>query len=410
MKKRSKCVTMIRQFTGGDIMVFWAKLFIKDYKNVSDFKVRNAYGKLSSVLGIILNLILFGGKFLAGYLTGSIAITADAFNNLSDASSSIISLIGFKLSEKPADKDHPYGHGRYEYIAGLAVAVLVMVIGIELLKSGIDKIIHPTDTEITIVAMIILVVSILFKLYMMYFNTKAGKMIGSKTLIATAQDSRNDVISTGAVLIASLVMYFFKFNIDGFMGVAVALFILISGFGLIRDTLDPILGQSPDKELVEALQNKVIAYEHVEGIHDLIIHDYGPGNIFASVHAEVDSKYDPVLAHDEIDNIEKDVQKTMGILLTIHYDPIAVGDPFTDEAKAYIKEVVSGINKSISIHDFRTVPGVTHTNILFDMVLPYSIAKSSKDIESRVEFEVKRSHPDWCLVITIDHDMTSTLE
>ena len=245
-------------------MIFWAKLFIKDYKNVSDFKVRNAYGKLSSVLGIILNLLLFGGKFLAGYLTGSIAITADAFNNLSDASSSIISLVGFKLSEKPADKDHPYGHGRYEYIAGLAVAVLIMVIGIELLKSGVEKIIHPADTEISIVAMIILVASILLKLYMMYFNTKAGKLIDSKTLIATAQDSRNDVISTGAVLLASLVMYFFDFNIDGYMGVAVALFILLSGFGLVKDTLDPILGQSPDKKLVEALENKIIAYEHVE--------------------------------------------------------------------------------------------------------------------------------------------------
>lgn len=391
-------------------MIFWAKLFIKDYKNVSDFKVRNAYGKLSSVLGIILNLLLFGGKFLAGYLTGSIAITADAFNNLSDASSSIISLVGFKLSEKPADKDHPYGHGRYEYIAGLAVAVLIMVIGIELLKSGVEKIIHPADTEISIVAMIILVASILLKLYMMYFNTKAGKLIDSKTLIATAQDSRNDVISTGAVLLASLVMYFFDFNIDGYMGVAVALFILLSGFGLVKDTLDPILGQSPDKKLVEALENKIIAYEHVEGIHDLIIHDYGPGKVFASVHAEVDMRYDPVLAHDEIDNIEKDVRKNMGILLTIHYDPIAVGDPFTDDAKAFIKSVVKGINESISIHDFRTVPGVTHTNIVFDMVLPYSVEKNSKEIEARVENEVKKAHPDWCLVITIDRDMTASLE
>ncbi len=390
-------------------MTFWAKLFIKDYKNVSDFKVRNAYGKLSSILGIILNLILFAGKFLAGSLSGSIAITADAFNNLSDASSSIISLIGFRLSEKPADKDHPFGHGRYEYIAGLAVAVIIMAIGIELLKTGVEKIFHPTETNISILAMVILVVSILFKLYMMYFNTKAGKLINSKTLIATAQDSRNDVISTGAVLIASIVMFIFDINIDGYMGVAVALFILISGFGLIKDTLNPILGQSPDKELVDNLNAKITSYEHIEGIHDLIVHDYGPGNIFASVHAEVDSSYDAVLAHDVIDNIEKDVMETMGILLTIHYDPIAVGDPFTDEAKAFIKEIVKNIDETISIHDFRVVPGVTHTNIVFDIVLPYTIAISSEEVKSLTTSEVAKTHPDWCLVITVDRDMTSSL-
>lgn len=389
-------------------MTFWAKLFIKDYRNISDFKVRNAYGKLSSVMGIILNLILFAGKFLAGSLSGSIAITADAFNNLSDASSSIISLIGFRLSEKPADKDHPFGHGRYEYIAGLAVSVIIMAIGIELFKSGVEKIIHPTETKISVLAMIILAVSILFKLYMMYFNTKAGKLINSKTLIATAQDSRNDVISTAAVLIASIVMFIFSINIDGFMGVAVAIFILISGFGLIKDTLNPILGQSPDKELVETINNKITSYEHIEGIHDLIVHDYGPGNIFASVHAEVDASYDAVLAHDVIDNIEKDIQESLGVQLTIHYDPIAIGDPFTDEAKTYIKGIVKSIDNSITIHDFRVVRGVTHTNIVFDMVLPYTITKSCEEIKSLTTSEVAKTHPDWNLVITVDRDMTSS--
>ena len=387
-------------------MNFVIKRCIKDYENVEDLRVRSAYGKLSGIAGIIFNILLFAIKLLAGTLSHSVAITADAFNNLSDASSSIISLAGFKLAAKPADKDHPFGHGRYEYLSGLMVAVLVMAIGIELLKTGIEKVIHPSDVDLSILSFVILGVSILVKLYMMYYNTRIGRMIKSNALIATAKDSRNDCISTGAVLISSIIMKVFGINIDGWLGIAVAVFILISGFGLIKDTLGPLLGQAPDPELVKKIRDIIMAHEHIDGIHDLIVHVYGPGNMFASVHVEVDVKMDPLLAHDEIDNIEREVLDKEGVNLTIHYDPIETDDELTNEVRSFVAEHVKAIDSRITIHDLRVVPGITHTNVVFDVVVPYDIKFTDDEIRSRVDELVKSDHPDFNTVLTIDRDFT----
>ena len=314
----------------------------------------------------------------------------------------IISLAGFKLAERPADKEHPFGHGRYEYLAGLMVSVLIMAIGLELLKSGIEKIISPLNIEFGVLSFVILGVSILVKLYMMYYNMSIGKKINSKVLIATAKDSRNDCIATLAVLISSLILKFAGINIDGWMGVAVALFILISGFGIVKDTIGPLLGQAPDPELVERLKEVVSSHEHISGVHDLIVHDYGPGNIFASVHVEVDAKMDPQLAHEEIDHIEREILNDLGVNLTIHYDPIAVDDELTNEVRSFISEHLKDIDERLSIHDLRIVPGVKSTNVVFDVVAPYEFEFSDEEIRSRMEELVKSDHPDFNCVITVD--------
>lgn len=383
------------------------KRFIKNYQDVDNATVRNDYGKFSSVMGIIFNVILFTIKLIAGLLSGSVAIVADAVNNLSDASSSIISFIGFKLASKPADADHPYGHGRYEHISALLVACLVLAIGIEILKSSIEKIIHPTDINASIITIVILVISILVKLYMMYFNTKTGKLIKSKTLIATAQDSRNDVISTGAVLLTIIISFAFNLNLDGIMGVLVAIFILVSGLMLVKDTLDPILGIAPEPETVKTLSDLISSYEYVLGIHDLIIHDYGPGNTFASVHCEVDSKIDVLLAHDQIDNIERDVFEKTNIHLVIHYDPIVTDDGVTMEIREKINTIVKGIKSNMSIHDVRVVPGPTHTNIVFDIVVPHDVTYTQKELRQMITSEVRKINPKYNCVITFDLEYAS---
>lgn len=383
------------------------KRFIKNYQDVDNATVRNDYGKFSSIMGIIFNVILFTIKLIAGLLSGSVAIVADAVNNLSDASSSIISFIGFKLASKPADADHPYGHGRYEHISALLVACLVLAIGIEILKSSIEKIIHPTDINASIITIVILVISILVKLYMMYFNTKTGKLIKSKTLIATAQDSRNDVISTGAVLLSIIISFAFNLNLDGIMGVLVAIFILVSGLMLVKDTLDPILGIAPEPETVKTISDLISSYEYVLGIHDLIIHDYGPGNTFASVHCEVDSKIDVLLAHDQIDNIEKDVFEKTNIHLVIHYDPIVTDDGITMEIREKIYTIVKGIKSNMSIHDVRVVPGPTHTNIVFDIVVPHDVTYTQKELRQMITSEVRKINPKYNCVITFDLEYAS---
>lgn len=380
------------------------KKFIKDSENTSDLKVRIAYGKFSSVMGIIFNMVLCIAKLTAGTIAGSVAITADAINNLSDASSSIISLLGFRLAGKPADKDHPYGHGRYEYLSGLMVAVLVCAIGIELLKSSFEKIIHPTDVDVTIISLIVLLVSIGVKFYMMYINTTIGKKINSKTLIATAQDSRNDVISTSAVFIAELVLILSDLNIDGYMGLAVAIFIIYSGIGLIKDTLDPILGRRPDESTVLAIHDKIMSYEFILGTHDLMVHDYGPGNIFASVHVEMDAKKDPIESHDIIDNIENDVREELGIHLIIHYDPISTDDGAVSEARNSINTIVKTIDMRLTIHDLRIVPGITHTNVVFDCVAPMEFEMSDEELRNKITTLVARKYPDYICVMKIDRN------
>ncbi len=381
---------------------FLIKTFIRDYKNTDNASVRTAYGKFSSVIGIICNALLFMGKILAGTLSGSVAITADAFNNLSDASSSIISLLGFKLASKPADEEHPYGHGRYEYLAGLTVAVLIMVIGVELFQSSFKKIINPSPVEFRWISIVVLLLSIVLKLWMSYFNKKIGKRISSGTLIATAADSRNDVIATSGVLFASVFSYFTDINLDGWVGLAVALFILYSGFGLIRDTLDPLVGKAPEMAFVEEIQNKIISYPGVLGTHDLILHDYGPGRQFASVHVEMAAEEDVIVSHDVIDNIERDFLKEKGLHLIIHFDPIATKDSVIANIRQWLSEEVKIIDPMLTIHDLRVVPGTTHTNLIFDCVAPRGLEMTDGELRAAVSILVKKSYSIYHCSITID--------
>lgn len=378
------------------------KKFIPNSDNYNDKKVRNSYGKFSSVVGIIVNVFLFLIKLLAGVLSHSVAIIADSMNNLSDASSSIISLLGFRLAEKPADDDHPYGHGRYEYISALTIAVFILTIGIELLKSSFDKVINPTDTLITWLSIVILVISIFAKLFLYSFNNKLGKKIKSNTLVAAAIDSRNDSISTTAILISSLIMMFTSVNIDGYVGIVVAVLILISGVKMVKETLDPLLGTKPDKELVESIYSKIISYDNILGAHDIILHDYGPGNVFASAHVEMDKDYDVLLAHDLVDNIEKEILRDMGIAIVLHYDPVTTNDEATEKAKSIVMSTISKIDSNLTIHDFRIVPGVTHTNVLFDLVIPHEYNEDEKSISQKVSNEVAKIDPHYILVIHVD--------
>lgn len=378
------------------------KKFIPNSDNYNDKKVRNSYGKFSSIVGIIVNVFLFLIKLLAGVLSHSVAIIADSMNNLSDASSSIISLLGFRLAEKPADDDHPYGHGRYEYISALTIAVFILTIGIELLKSSFDKVINPTDTLITWLSIVILVISIFAKLFLYSFNNKLGKKIKSNTLVATAIDSRNDSISTTAILISSLIMMFTSVNIDGYVGIIVAILILVSGVKMVKETLDPLLGTKPDKELVESIYSKIISYDNILGAHDIILHDYGPGNVFASAHVEMDKDYDVLLAHDLVDNIEKEILRDMGIDIVLHYDPVTTNDEATEKAKSIVMSTIGKIDSSLTIHDFRIVPGVTHTNVLFDLVVPHEYNEDEKSISQKVSNEVAKIDPHYILVIHVD--------
>ena len=378
------------------------KTLIKDYKKTDHPKVRTAYGKLAGFVGIVCNLILFVSKILIGTFSGSVSITADAVNNLSDASSSIISLLGFKLSEKPADAEHPYGHGRYEYLSALSVAVLIIIIGFELFKTSIGKIFNPEPVKFSWILAIILLLSIITKLWMMLFNKKIGKEIKSNTLIATAQDSRNDVITTTAVLIAALISYYSQIELDGWIGLGVAIFILISGFGLIKSTIDPMLGRAPDADTVKKIHDKIMSYEGVLGVHDLIIHDYGPNRQFASVHVEMAAEDDVLKSHDVIDNIEFDFLSDMGLNMIVHYDPIITKNEVIKTVRYEIQEIVKTINQSLTIHDLRVVPGVTHTNLVFDCLANFDFKMTDYELKYAICEAVKKVHPEYNCVITID--------
>ncbi len=378
-------------------------LFVKDHKNVQDSSVRAAYGKLSGWVGIICNLLLCAGKFIAGFISGSVSITADAANNLSDASSSIISLLGFKLAEKEADEDHPYGHARYEYISGFIIAVLVLFIGVELLKSSISKIIEPTAVEFSWVTIGVLASSILVKLWMMLFNMKTGRLISSQTLTATAADSRNDCISTLAVLIAALISHFASIELDGWMGILVAAFILYSGIGLVRDAMSPLLGKAPEPEMVEDIRRRVMSYEGVLGTHDLMVHDYGPGRVFASVHVEMAAENDVLESHDIIDNIERDFLAS-GLNLVVHFDPIVTSDSAVGDTRREIADIVRNIDERLTIHDLRMVPGPTHTNVIFDCVVPHKFSLSEDELTAEISRFVKQAHPDYFCVITVENN------
>lgn len=367
-------------------------IFIKNKDDLKSQSVRTAYGNFACIVGILCNILLFAGKFLVGTLFGSMSIAADAINNLTDASSNIVSLIGFKLGSRPADEEHPYGHARYEYIAGLVVSAMVIFMGIELLKSGIDKIINPGGVEFSWLTLAVLIGSIFLKLWLSLFNTKIGKLIDSETLLATAADSRNDCISTAAVLIATVVIHLTNLAvIDGIMGCLVAAFILYSGVMLVKDTLQPIIGSAPDPEEIKAIKEQVMGYDHVIGIHDLMIHDYGPGNRLLSFHIEMPADYDVMESHDLIDNIEKDMLRDFGMITTIHFDPVVVDDPHIDEIKAVLETVIEAYGKGISIHDLRVVPGQTHTNVVFDCVVPSDYFGKNRDEAVKLIADLKNA-------------------
>ena len=390
-------------------MTEWlVRRFVKNSENVEDPAVRMAYGKFAGIVGIVCNLLLCLGKGVAGLVSGSVSIVADAVNNLSDASSNIISLLGFKLASKPADQAHPYGHGRYEYLSGLAVAILILLIGVELIKSSFDKVVNPEPVDFNAVVAAILVVSIAVKLWMALFNGTIGKRIASTTLEATAVDSRNDVISTGAVLVAAVVSYCTDFELDGWMGLLVGAFIIWSGIGLVRDTVDPLLGRTPDPELVEHIREKILSYPGVLGTHDLMVHDYGPGRQFASVHVEMAAEEDVLESHDVIDNIEQDFLRDDGITMTIHFDPIVTQDSSVHDVRAWIAEQVKTIDGRLTIHDLRTVPGPTHTNVIFDVVKPHDLALTDAELRERVGALIQAAHPTYIPKITVDASYVSS--
>lgn len=384
---------------------FLIRRFVKNSGMTADPAVRTEYGKLFSVTGIFANVLLFIIKLTAGGLTASVSIMADAVNNLSDASSSIISLLGFKLASKPADEEHPYGHGRYEYLSGLMVSVLILVIGLELLKSGIGKTLHPEPVSFGWLPAGILAVSIGIKLWMMRFGITIGKKIDSKTITATAADSRNDVISTAAVLLSSVVSHFTSLQLDGIIGIGVALFILYSGFCLVKDTLAPLLGKAPDPELAESIRKRILSYPGVLGTHDLMIHDYGPGRQFGSVHVEMAAENDVTESHDVIDNIERDFIRD-GLNIIVHFDPIITKDNAIYDIRHWLADEVKKIDPRLTVHDLRIVNGPTHTNLIFDCVVPASFPESDTILKKRISALVQEKYPTYYCVITLDKSYT----
>ncbi len=361
---------------------FLINLFTKDNKN------RESIGKTAGVFGIICNVILCAIKMAAGLIFGSVAVVADAFNNLSDALTSVITVVSFKLSGKPADEDHPYGHERIEYVVTLILAFLIIFIGYELIKTSFGRIVNPSESEFGLLMAAVLVISITGKLFMNRMYSAYANMADSAVLKATAQDSLNDAISTGAVLVCLVISHFIKVELDGYVGICVSLFIIWSGISLIKEALNPILGTAPDTEFICKLEKKILSYDGVIGIHDLIVHSYGPSKTFASVHAEVDAKGDILESHDMIDNIEREVSGEFGIELVIHMDPIVTDDEATNEARGKVKDIVENIDKSLSMHDFRMVPGSTHTNLIFDVAVPYNFELSQKELLSKIQFGV----------------------
>ena len=389
---------------------FLIRCFIKRPDDVKDAAVRTAYGNLASLVGMACNILLCIGKLLAGTLFGSIAIMADALNNLSDASSNVVSLIGFRLAAKAPDAEHPYGHARYEYLAGLVVSVTILAIGLSLLKESALKVLHPTPVAFSWLSIGVLAASILVKLWLSGFNRAVGKKINSETLMATAADSRNDVLTTGAVLLSTILCSLTGYGImDGIMGVGVAAFILWSGWGLVMDTVSPLLGESPSHELVEHIERTVMSYPGVLGMHDLMVHDYGPGHQFASLHVEFPAETDPLTAHDVIDNIENDFLKKDRLQVTIHYDPIVTADASVGVLRARLQEHARQLDPQLSIHDLRIVPGDSHTNVLFDLVFPAGYTGDIDQMLAKMCQFVKEQDPKYCCVVKVEQSYASAL-
>ena len=378
------------------------KLFIKNADDVSNPIVRSAYGKVASIIGILCNVLLFGIKLLAGLLSGSVAIMADAFNNLTDASSNVISFVGFRLSMRPADEEHPYGHGRYEYLATFIVCIIILLIGFELLKSGVDKIINPTTVEFSLVTVIILIISINIKIFLSLFNRSGAKAINSDTLRATEKDSFNDAVATSVVLISLVITHFTNFSLDGFMTVAVAVFIMLSGIGLLKETLSSLLGKPPEKEKVDYIKDKLLSYDGVLGIHDLIVHDYGVGRSFASVHLEMPAEADVIESHEQIDRIEKLFLEEDGLNIVIHFDPVSTTNPLAVEMRKFLHDNVCSIDKCLSVHDVRIVEGKVRNIAIFDCVIPYNSNLTEKEVKQKLDELVKSKDPSFDIVVTID--------
>ena len=360
-------------------------LFVKDADNTENPKVRAAIGTLSGLVGIVCNLLLFTFKLLVGTLTCSVSITADAMNNLSDASGSIVTFIGFRVADKPADEHHPYGHARAEYLSGLGVAALILVIGIELVKTSVKKIFAPTPVEFTTVAAVVLLASIAVKFWMNLFNRSLAKRIDSTALMATAADSRNDCIATFAVLVAAVVEKLTMIPVDGWIGLAVALFILYSGLNLAKDTISPLLGENADTELREKIVDYIVAQPKVLGYHDLMVHDYGPGQRFASLHVEMDCREDPLDCHERIDDMERECLRSHNVHLVIHYDPVVIDDPVLTALKAKVQCLLQAKDSRLSLHDFRMVPGKRHMNLVFDVALPRDLKDQAEALRGWVE-------------------------
>ena len=381
---------------------FLFKTFIKDWENVKNPKVRDSYGKLAGVVGIISNVILCIMKMLVGLISGSIAIIADAVNNLADASSSVITLIGFRLAAMPEDEEHPYGHARIEYISGMVVSMIIILVGFELGKSSVDKILHPQPLEFSAAVVIVLLLAIAIKIWQACFNMSAGKRINSVALMATGADSRNDVISTTAVLISLIIGQLLDIRIDGWMGVIVALFIIWSGISLVKETISPLLGEAPDPELVTSIEDITMSYEDVIGIHDLVVHNYGPGKIFASIHIEVDSAVDVMISHEMVDDIEHRLQSELNIFVTAHMDPVDLSNPDREPVSKIIADTIEPLEGILNFHDLRMVPGPHRTNIVFDLVVSPDCKLCKGAVEALLDQKLREYNPGYCCVVDYD--------
>ena len=378
------------------------RIFVRDHKNTEDPAVRDKCGRVAGAVGIVTNFLLFLMKIIVGTVFHSVSVTADAVNNLTDSGSSVVTLIGFKMASKPADEKHPFGHARIEYLSGVIVSFIVIFLGLQLGMSSIEKILTPEENALTPVALVVLVISILAKLWQCLFYRKVGRMIKSESVEATSKDSRNDVIATSVVLLGAVITMLTGVNLDGYMGAAVALFIVFSGVQLTISTADPLLGQAPEGELVQTITEKMLSYPGIIGMHDLAVHNYGVGRCFASAHCEVDAKNDILVSHDLIDNIERDFSRDLGIHMVIHLDPVIVGDARTDALHCKVQSLVTALYPTVTIHDFRVIWGVTHSNIVFDAAVPFSVKDSDAVITQKLEAEIQKLDPDYRTVVAID--------
>ncbi len=385
---------------------FLVRTFIKNHENVNDIRVREKYGTLSSVVGIICNILLFLLKYIMGTLSNSIAVVSDAFNNLSDSASCIVTLLGYKMAAKPADKDHPFGHGRMEYLTSLIIAAVILVMGIEFFKNSVTKIFTPEEVEFRVIVLISLILSIAVKLWMSCFNTVLGKKINSSVMLATAKDSRSDVVATAATVIALICSLFTDLPIDGIMGVIVSAFILKAGVEIIKDTVDELLGKPADAEITAQIRDIICCDERIIGVHDMIIHSYGPGNMIGSCHAEVRSDEDFVAAHDLIDQVEHEIHKQLKIAMTIHMDPIEVDNEQINACRKLVGEIIGSIDERLKFHDFRIVTGDTHINLIFDLVVPYEIKQENDELKRKIDEALVGKENRYYTVITFDREYT----